>query len=72
MEKKAMQSSGICPLCGEKNLCALAAGEPQQSCWCISETFPQSLLQQSESEDQRGRCICANCLEKARRSPDAG
>ncbi|MCF7821582.1 MAG: cysteine-rich CWC family protein [Mariprofundaceae bacterium] len=54
-----------CPLCGEPNDCAMAccqSADEKVSCWCRSEQFPQTLLDQVPSGAVRRACICRRCL----------
>ena len=64
-------SPARCPLCGEENRCAIAAGS-SEPCWCAGETFPVELLARVPAEAGPGRCVCRRCLEAFRASqPDA-
>ncbi len=66
-----------CVLCGGPNECALARSPSgpdiasEAPCWCVSETFPASLLERADAKDGGARCICRDCLERSRREPDA-
>ncbi|WP_306565342.1 cysteine-rich CWC family protein [Aquabacterium sp.] len=55
-------SPNLCPLCGQNNACAQAAGGPVNApCWCHGVTFSTALLARVP-EMQRGiACICAAC-----------
>jgi hypothetical protein len=66
-----MPSATECPLCGENNSCAAALGKPENTCWCVTEQFPPDLLEHPTLAAARDRCVCANCLDKARRQQDA-
>ncbi|RYF31143.1 MAG: hypothetical protein EOO23_03440 [Comamonadaceae bacterium] len=53
--------AGACPLCGQPNQCAVAAGLPAQSCWCMARVIAPEALAAVPAE-QRGRvCICPAC-----------
>ncbi|MFD2755012.1 cysteine-rich CWC family protein [Comamonas terrae] len=59
-------SSLNCPLCGQPNRCAIAAGLPAESCWCMRAEIPRQALARIP-EPQRGKaCICPAC---GRRQP---
>ncbi|MFN3439902.1 MAG: cysteine-rich CWC family protein [Acidovorax sp.] len=50
-----------CPLCGQPNQCAMVAGRPPESCWCMAQVIDSAVLA-TLPEAQRGKaCICANC-----------
>ena len=57
-----------CPLCGQSNQCAMAAGPDSQisnePCWCVQESFPAALLASVPAAAQRKACICQRCLRK--------
>ncbi|KAB2901792.1 MAG: cysteine-rich CWC family protein [Burkholderiaceae bacterium] len=58
-----------CPLCGQANQCAVAAGLPAQDCWCMHTPVSREALARL-APGQRGRsCICPLC---AREMPDDG
>lgn len=53
--------AGKCPLCNGENACAMAAGQPPQSCWCQQLVIaPEALAALPEAEKGR-RCICKSC-----------
>ena len=54
----------FCPLCGNPNQCALAAGDLSQPCWCTGVTFPAAVLGQVPEVQQRVTCICRRCAEQ--------
>ena len=50
-----------CPLCGDANDCAIAAGDAVTECWCYGSRVPRALLVRVP-EGSRGRvCVCARC-----------
>lgn len=57
----------LCPLCGSDNACARAADPTAENCWCSKVTFPAAVFEQLPAEEKNRRCICAECVEKARR-----
>ena len=57
-------SARLCPLCGEANDCAMAAGE-SAACWCSGAVFPAQLRERAASSP--ARCICARCAAAAPR-----
>ncbi|QFU74818.1 hypothetical protein EY643_03680 [Halioglobus maricola] len=58
-----MDSNGAdkCPLCSKPNHCAIAAGEPAESCWCMKAEIAPAALAQLAPEDRGVRCICPAC-----------
>ncbi|MBR2564122.1 MAG: cysteine-rich CWC family protein [Paenibacillus sp.] len=52
-----------CPLCGESNNCAYAAGKPHSECWCNNAVFPEEVFERIPAEHRRKSCICQQCLE---------
>lgn len=53
--------SSHCPLCGQANQCAIAAGQPAESCWCMQADLSRQVLARIP-EAQRGKaCICPAC-----------
>ncbi|PTT39429.1 hypothetical protein DBR23_11165 [Acidovorax sp. HMWF018] len=57
-----------CPLCGQPNQCAIAAGLPAESCWCMTQTIDPAALAALPQEARGKVCICAACGAPA---PDA-
>ena len=52
-----------CPLCGQANQCAIVAGRPAESCWCMKEPVSREALD-SIPESLRGKaCICPLCAQ---------
>ncbi|MBX9832893.1 MAG: cysteine-rich CWC family protein [Burkholderiaceae bacterium] len=57
-----MLDASVCPLCGQANQCAIAAGQPAESCWCMEpgSIAPGALA--ALTPEQRGKtCICPAC-----------
>ena len=50
-----------CPLCGQPNQCAIAAGQPAQSCWCMQRTIPAAALAALPADRRGTVCICPAC-----------
>lgn len=58
-----------CALCGKPNECALAkeaGAKASLRCWCVGQSFPESLLARATERDGGDSCICRRCLERAR------
>jgi len=49
-----------CPLCGEANRCAIAAGS-QSRCWCVEASFDAALRARAARAEGPSRCICKRC-----------
>jgi len=41
---------------------AKATGRPPETCWCMTATFSEELLNRVPEEDQNKACICAKCV----------
>jgi len=57
--------TNACPLCGKPNHCVMGSGchDPATPCWCASESFPQSLLNNIPAPAKNRACICNSCLQ---------
>lgn len=53
-----------CPLCGEPNGCAMAAGAAEGSCWCASVTIPRAALECIPVAARGVACVCRRCAER--------
>jgi len=54
--------SGVCPLCGAGNACAMAGGGGTcRPCWCVAASFSAELLQRVPPATRGRACICAAC-----------
>jgi len=51
----------ICPLCGEHNDCAMAAGREAEQCWCWSAQLDAAALARIPAPSVGKHCICATC-----------
>lgn len=63
-------ASHLCPLCGQANHCAMAAGGGTE-CWCVGASFSQDVLMFAARRAGTARCICARCAGDAMRSSAA-
>lgn len=52
-----------CPLCGQPNQCAISAGLPPESCWCMQTPVSQDALAQLPDEARGKACICPVCAQ---------
>jgi Cysteine-rich CWC len=55
-----------CPLCGEANGCAAAAGGAGAvNCWCMGPSFPKlaPAAVAAALPGRAGACVCQACLE---------
>ncbi|WP_075807046.1 cysteine-rich CWC family protein [Melaminivora alkalimesophila] len=58
-----------CPLCGQPNRCALQAGQPAPTCWCMQERVSRAALARIPAP-QRGRaCLCPRCARTPEDAP---
>ncbi|MBS0493115.1 MAG: cysteine-rich CWC family protein [Proteobacteria bacterium] len=58
-------NSSQCPLCGQSNQCAMAAGLAPAQCWCMVWPIEQIALQRLASEQRGQACICPQCARRA-------
>ncbi len=56
-----MTDQHTCPLCGQPNDCAMAAGESVSACWCTGVTLTRAMLERLPPEHQGVTCICGAC-----------
>ncbi|MBS0610722.1 MAG: cysteine-rich CWC family protein [Proteobacteria bacterium] len=56
-------NSSQCPLCGQSNRCAMAAGLPPAHCWCMSRAVSPAALQRLPAEQRGQACICPQCAQ---------
>ena len=57
-----------CPLCGELNLCDMAARPAEQRdqpvpCWCTNVGVPPELREKIPAEARMKACICKKCIQ---------
>ncbi|UFH50237.1 cysteine-rich CWC family protein [Pseudomonas sp. KNUC1026] len=50
----------LCPACGARNGCAVAAGTPEP-CWCFGVTINAERLLALPPELRNARCLCPRC-----------
>ncbi|WP_373091352.1 cysteine-rich CWC family protein [Zhongshania sp.] len=55
------KAAALCPLCGQNNQCAAAAGSELSNCWCMAATLDTAAKQHAASLTGPQRCICAAC-----------
>ncbi|MEZ5568235.1 MAG: cysteine-rich CWC family protein [Halioglobus sp.] len=67
----AQPRENTCPLCGGDNACAMAAGEPAESCWCQAVSLSPDALSAIPASSLGKHCICARCGRVSRESLDA-
>ena len=65
-ERPIYDDENKCPLCGQSNDCAVAAGRDPDSCWCMTATMSPSALVSIPAEAQGKICICAQCADDSR------
>jgi hypothetical protein len=58
---EARDDAATCPICGGPNLCAMAAGLVDESCWCAQIEFAPGVLDKVPVHERRERCICPRC-----------
>lgn len=51
----------LCPLCGQPNTCAIEAGLPPESCWCMHTPVSREALAQLPAEQRGMACLCPAC-----------
>ncbi|MCZ8221975.1 MAG: cysteine-rich CWC family protein [Acidovorax sp.] len=54
-------SPSRCPLCGAANQCAIAAGRPPESCWCMVQPIAPAALAAVPTAQRGQICICPAC-----------
>jgi len=59
-------SADKCPLCDSDNLCAIAAGRPADSCWCVQADISAIALNALPESERGVRCICPTCGKRER------
>ncbi|WP_345008847.1 DUF1289 domain-containing protein [Pseudaeromonas paramecii] len=57
-------STHACPACGEPSYCAMTAGEPAQTCWCMGLPAAPAMAEVRAA----GLCLCRRCLAAQRAS----
>lgn len=60
----AEPSAEYCPLCGQSNLCDMAACGTGDGCWCKEERFSEGLMAKIPAEKRGQACICRACVRR--------
>jgi hypothetical protein len=55
-----------CPLCGEPNRCAIAAGVVDEPCWCTQIELAPGALEALAPDERGKRCLCPRCAASRR------
>ncbi|ACA84923.1 cysteine-rich CWC family protein [Shewanella woodyi] len=55
-------SATFCPLCRNKNLCAVSANGSIDECWCQTACFPPKAAVKELTDGSS--CICQDCLSR--------
>ncbi|MBC7435618.1 MAG: cysteine-rich CWC family protein [Bdellovibrionales bacterium] len=62
-----------CPLCGQRNGCAMEVeretGLEQPPCWCMTASFDAAALARIPLEARDKTCICAACASPTPATP---
>ncbi|XDF35924.1 cysteine-rich CWC family protein [Paracidovorax avenae] len=61
----------LCPLCGQSNQCAIEAGQPADSCWCMATLVHPAALAAVPAAARGMACLCPRCAAGAGASRDA-
>ncbi|MDP3226406.1 MAG: cysteine-rich CWC family protein [Acidovorax sp.] len=61
MSRLPPKDSSLCPVCHRPNGCAMAAGLPPQSCWCMNVMVSGEVLATLSANEVGVRCICKQC-----------
>jgi cysteine-rich CWC protein len=60
-------SAASCPVCGQLNACAVAAGvEPVAACWCAAVRIQPEALRRIPAEMRGRACLCPACAAEQR------
>jgi hypothetical protein len=54
-------SANTCPICGQPNQCAMALGQPAETCWCWGAKISQDILKRIPAKERGTACICPKC-----------
>jgi hypothetical protein len=63
MQSSSSTDTSRCPLCGQPNQCAIAAGQPAESCWCMQQPVSKEALARLAPEARGKSCICPQCAQ---------
>jgi len=58
-----ISTASQCPLCGQANQCAMAAGQPPETCWCMAAAVPPEALKKIPATERGKVCICPLCAQ---------
>lgn len=61
-----MQKECLCPICEENNLCQVCSTD----CWCKDVVIPASLLDLIPKGKQGKSCVCLQCIDRYKKSPE--
>ena len=56
-------NASCCPLCGQANQCAITAGMPPESCWCMQTPVSKEALARLPAGARGKACICPACAQ---------
>lgn len=62
--------TGVCPLCGAGNECAVAEGHG--TCWCFFERVDTGVTEFAATHGLDSSCLCPSCARGAIPSPCIG
>ncbi|MBP3981784.1 cysteine-rich CWC family protein [Acidovorax sp. JG5] len=62
--------TSVCPLCGQGNQCAVAAGQAVDACWCMSAQISAAALTAVPGALRGRACICPTCGASAPQKTD--
>ncbi|MCK5779817.1 MAG: cysteine-rich CWC family protein [Psychrilyobacter sp.] len=56
----------LCPICGQKNNCAVEDGKDPKKCWCTASKMTDETMKklQKAKKENTGGCFCRSCVEK--------
>ena len=60
-DSRGYEDETRCPLCGQPNQCAVAAGRAAETCWCMTATISPEAIAAIPAEAQGRVCLCARC-----------
>ncbi|XMB87503.1 cysteine-rich CWC family protein [Mycoplasmatota bacterium WC44] len=63
LSKRSGIIKGICPICNKPTGCAIVAGEPPKTCWCMDVKFTKEVMDELDRREIKD-CICSDCYEK--------
>lgn len=54
----------ICPVCQQKNQCAVSVGKPIQDCWCLAQSTKASISARVLDDLIGKACVCQRCYRE--------